>query len=192
MLKSKTQKDEEYLNVLFKLCAEIRPILFTDIDFYTNLSSSECFKNIQILLDNKRYHAVAFIYNIYNRQEDALNIWKEYKILQFLVHCSYFIKHILKLRLTDRIIEDQYFPGLDYLIEELCKLKDHQLVWKYFDWVMKIDETKGVRLFTKRAVDELTSERMRIDTILDNLIKYKVALTLYLEHLIFIKNNKVY
>lgn len=77
------------------------------------------------------------------------------------------------------------------MIEELCKLKDHQLVWKYFDWVMKKDEIKGVQLFTKRAVDELNSERMRIDTILESLVKYKVALTLYLEHLIFTKNNKV-
>ncbi len=77
MLKCKTQKDEDYVNVLFKLCAENRPNLLTDFDFYTNLSSLLCLKNIQILTEFKRYHAIAFIYNIFNRQEDALNIWKE-------------------------------------------------------------------------------------------------------------------
>ncbi len=77
MLKSKTKRDEEYVNVLFKLCAEVRPVLLTDMEFYTNLSSAHCLKNIQILANYRRHHAIAFIYNIFNRQEDALNIWKE-------------------------------------------------------------------------------------------------------------------
>lgn len=60
------------------------------------------------------------------------------------------------------------------------------------DWIMNTDRIKGVRIFTQRAADELASERMRPDTIIDYLTNYKEALTLYLEYLIYEKNIKVF
>ena len=72
----------------------------------------------------------------------------------------------------------------------LTKLKDHQLVWKHLDWAMNKNEVKAVEIFTRRSADELTSERMRIDLILDYLKNYKTAMIIYLEYLVFQKNIK--
>ena len=56
---------------------------------------------------------------------------------------------------------------------------------------MNINQIKATRIFTQRASDELTSERMRPDTIIDYLMNYKEALVIYLEYLIYEKNIKV-
>ncbi len=76
------------------------------------------------------------------------------------------------------------------MVKQLAKLKDHQLVWKHVDWAMNKDQSKAVEIFTERSVDELSSERMRTDIVLENLLGYKTALSLYLEHVIFVKNVK--
>ena len=59
------------------------------------------------------------------------------------------------------------------------------------DWIMNLDQVNGVKVFTGRASDELTSERMRPDVIIDYLSNFKEALTIYLEYLIYEKNIKV-
>lgn len=86
---------------------------------------------------------------------------------------------------------DEYFPGFEFFIEQLSACKNHQSVWKYVDWAMSVDQGKAVEIFTKRSLDELTSERMRIDIILENLEKYKHALLIYLDFLVNTKNIKV-
>lgn len=86
---------------------------------------------------------------------------------------------------------DETFPGFGFMIEQLAKCKDHQLVWTYVDWAMAIDERQAVEIFTKRAGDELVSERMRTETIVESLEKYPEAMCLYLEHLVNVKNLKV-
>ncbi len=88
-------------------------------------------------------------------------------------------------------MSDDNFPGLEFFIEQLAKCRDHQLVWKYVDWAMQADQMLAVEIFTKRSADELTSERMRVDVVLDSLQNYKLALTIYLEFLINVKNIKV-
>ncbi len=86
---------------------------------------------------------------------------------------------------------DENFPGFKFVIEQLAKCRDHQLVWKYVDWAMQVDQALAVEIFTKRSSDELASERMRVDVVLDNLQNYRLALTIYLEFLINVKNIKV-
>jgi vacuolar protein sorting-associated protein 3 len=97
----------------------------------------------------------------------------------------------LPLSLCDGDLVDEYFPGFDFIVEKLAQLNDHQLVWQYVDWAMSKQQSKAVEIFTKRANDELTSERMRTETILEYLQNYKEALAVYLEHLIYKKNIKV-
>jgi len=53
------------------------------------------------------------------------------------------------------------------------------------------DQKKGVEIFTKRSSDELVSERMRAEVILENIQIYRDALAYYLEFLIYTKNVKV-
>lgn len=77
------------------------------------------------------------------------------------------------------------------MIEQLSKCKNHQLVWTYVDWAMGMDQKLAVGIFTKRATDELVSERMRVEAIVESLEKYPDALCLYLEHLVNVRNMKV-
>lgn len=77
------------------------------------------------------------------------------------------------------------------MIENLSKCKDHQLVWTYVDWAMGVDQKQAVEIFTKRSGDELVSERMRVETIVESLEKYPDAFCLYLEYLVNVKNLKV-
>ena len=93
----------------------------------------------------------------------------------------------------DKKISDKHFPGFKFIVEQLSKCKDHQLVWSYVDWSMKIDQLEAVEIFTKRSSDELASERMRPEFVLENLENqnYVDALTIYLEYLIHFKNIKV-
>lgn len=53
------------------------------------------------------------------------------------------------------------------------------------------DETKAIEIFIKRPKDELASERLRPDLIIDRLANYEVALVIFLEFLVFNKSIMV-
>lgn len=95
------------------------------------------------------------------------------------------------LRLTDGQLNDESFPGFDFVVETLSKLEDMQIIWKYADWSMKVDQVKAVKIFTHRPSDELTNPRNRAENILDYLKNYKKALIIYLEHLVSTKHSQV-
>lgn len=171
MIKSKTvTKNQEYISVLLTLCCQLRNDLINSIDFYSALPIKFCLLSIDILKNAKKYHAMALVKRLAGDYEEAFEIWKD---------------------LIEKKIEDSDFPGFDYFIDVLSKCNDHQIVWKYVDWAMKIDQTKAIRIFTNRENDELNSERMRIQVILENLSKYQTALFIYLDFLVNIKNLKV-
>ena len=86
LLKSKFQRTEESVNILFKLCAENRPKLLNEIDFYKALPSSYCLQNIQTLNEHKRYHSMALIYHLMNKNEEAFSIWKKYDESHFYLN----------------------------------------------------------------------------------------------------------
>lgn len=95
------------------------------------------------------------------------------------------------LSLCEGKLVDENFPGFGIMIEQLSKCKDHQLVWQYVDWAMSVDQKLAVEIFTKRAGDELMSERMRVEAIAESIEKYPDAFCLYLEYLVQVKNMKV-
>ena len=68
-------KTDEYVMILFKLCADCKSNLLDQIDFYTNLPLKFCLKNVNIIQDKQRHHSVALVYHLLNQNEDALNIW---------------------------------------------------------------------------------------------------------------------
>lgn len=171
MIKSKTvTKNEEYTSVLLILCSELRNDLINSIDFYTALPIKFCLLSIDILKKAKKFHAVAMVKQLAGDFDESFKIWKD---------------------LVDLKIEDSDFPGFDYFIDVLSKCTDYQVLWSYVDWAMEIDQTKAVGIFTNRENDELNSERMRIETILENLSKYQTALFIYLDFLVNTKNLKV-
>ena len=89
------------------------------------------------------------------------------------------------------MLSDEYFPGFDYVVKQLSTLKDHQLLLSYIDWAMNIDQEKAVEIFTKRPTNELASERLRPDVIIERLVNYKEALVIFLEYLVYNKNIMV-
>jgi hypothetical protein len=77
MLESKATKNQEYVQILLKLCIDHKPFLLNNEEFYSNLPISTVMENIQILQDHHLYHSVALINSFSNRIENALSIWKE-------------------------------------------------------------------------------------------------------------------
>ena len=47
------------------------------------------------------------------------------------------------------------------------------------------------QIFTERPEDEVESEKLRPDAVADYLVKFPLAMRLYLEYLVFERNTKV-
>ncbi|XP_063956642.1 transforming growth factor-beta receptor-associated protein 1-like isoform X1 [Lytechinus pictus] len=117
-----------------------------------------------------RHHALALLHKYQGDSEQAMVIWS---------------------RLVDGDIADETFPGLGYVIDFLSSLSDHELVWRYVDWVMRKEPENATKIFTDRPENEPVSERMRPDVIIDYLHAYPTAVIRYLEHLVFVKKMEV-
>jgi hypothetical protein len=196
MLKSKrVVKDEEFVSILFRLCIFCNDPSLNKIDFFSTLPVNFCLQNIHILNENKRFHSVAVIYYLVDQYDSAFEIWKKLEPLKlfvsFLIICSISLFYVFLNSICDKKLVDEHFPGFTFFVDQLAKCRDHQLVWKYVDWAMQVDQAVAVEVFTKRSTDELASERMRVDNVLDCLQNYKLALTIYLEFIIHVKNIKV-
>ncbi len=77
MMKNKTAKNEEYISVLIKLCAECRPDLISDDNFLKTLPLSFCLPCVPTLRSFNRHHSAALIYSLINQNEEAFEIWKK-------------------------------------------------------------------------------------------------------------------
>ena len=171
MIKSKISvRNQDYITAIFKLCIQYKPEHLSRIEFLNQLPLQYLWSNIELLQTSKLFHSEALIYILTKKTEEAFLIWKS---------------------LCEGSLEDKYFPGFLFVIEQLTKLNNYQLLWQNMDWIMNLDQVNGVKVFTGRASDELTSERMRPDVIIDYLSNFKEALTIYLEYLIYEKNIKV-
>ncbi|KAF4527983.1 hypothetical protein B566_EDAN016638 [Ephemera danica] len=69
---------------------------------------------------------------------------------------------------------------------QICT-KDVDLLWRYADFILKQDQLKGVQIFTNRFHNELDSDKLKQEVILEFLQHYPQALMLYLEHLVLEK-----
>ena len=72
-------RDHTFVNVLFRLCAEVNADLLCSAEFEREqLPESECMDNVSVLRDQHgRNHAAALVYARFGRHEEALAIWKE-------------------------------------------------------------------------------------------------------------------
>jgi hypothetical protein len=166
-------EDDLFVLILFKLCAEIRPLLLNDVNFLSKLSIKSCIKNVNILSDLNFHHAVGLIYYLNDQNEEAFQLWTQL--------CDDGDKK-----------SDPNFPGFDFIVNHLKKLADHKLVWKYVDWCMRKDQIKAVEIFTKRNDEEEEHlDTMRLEKIVEYLQEYDEALRIYLEYLILHKKIKV-
>ena len=60
-------------------------------------------------------------------------------------------------------------------MEYLSNLGYHELVMKYAKWALERDELKAVTIFTKRPLDEIHSEIISFENILNLLNNYQFA-----------------
>ncbi|XP_070566294.1 transforming growth factor-beta receptor-associated protein 1-like isoform X2 [Ptychodera flava] len=155
---------EEVDTALLKLYAEINaPELVELISSDNGCVFENC---IETLNKYGRYFALGLLYKYHGDFEKALQIWTE---------------------IVDGKREDTSFPGLEFVVDFLASLSDHELVWRYVDWAIKKDELLGIKIFTDRPKNEVPSERLRPDDIIDYLHRYPRAVIRYLEYLVFTK-----
>ncbi|KAK6191375.1 hypothetical protein SNE40_003084 [Patella caerulea] len=139
--------------------AELIPLLVSD----TSCELADC---VEYLERYQRHHALALLHKYHGENEKALHIWT---------------------RLVNGEIQDKSFQGLEFVVEFLANLNDHELVWKYLDWVLEKNEEFGVQILTQRPANEVQSERLRPDAVIDYLHRFPLAVVTYLEYLVFQK-----
>ncbi|CAG5123927.1 unnamed protein product [Candidula unifasciata] len=147
---------------LLKLYAESAPEKLSElISVDTGCDLNDC---VEWLEKYQRLHALGLLYQHHGEYDRALTVWT---------------------RLVDSNQSDPSFPGLEFVVEFLASLPDHELLWKYVDWVLEKDEELGVRIFTDRPANEAVSERLRPETVVDYLHRFPRAVITYLEYLVF-------
>ncbi|XP_055901147.1 transforming growth factor-beta receptor-associated protein 1-like [Biomphalaria glabrata] len=147
---------------LLKLYAELMPEKLSElISVDTGCDLGDC---VEWLEKYNRLHALGLLYQRHGESDKALGVWT---------------------RLVDSQTSDPSFPGLDFVVDFLANLTDHELLWKYVDWILEKDEELGVRIFTDRPTSEAQSERLRPEMVIDYLHRFPKAIITYLEYLIF-------
>ncbi|KAH9518827.1 transforming growth factor, beta receptor associated protein 1 [Bulinus truncatus] len=147
---------------LLKLYAESVPEQLTElISVDTGCDLGDC---VEWLEKYNRLHALGLLYQRHGESDKALGVWT---------------------RLVDSNTSDPSFPGLEFVVDFLANLPDHELLWKYVDWILEKDEELGVRIFTDRPANEAQSERLRPEMVIDYLHRFPKAIITYLEYLIF-------
>ncbi|XP_077979032.1 transforming growth factor-beta receptor-associated protein 1-like [Glandiceps talaboti] len=155
---------EEVDTALLKLYSEINAPELSDLIASENgCMFEDCVGTLQ---KHQRYYALGSLYKYHGDSDKALQLWTG---------------------IVDGQYKDPSFPGVDFIVDFLAKLSDHELIWRYVDWVMQKDELSGVKIFTERPPGESPSERLRSDDIIDYLHKYPGAVIRYLEYLVFMK-----
>ncbi|CAG2062050.1 unnamed protein product [Timema podura] len=103
-------------------------------------------------------------------------------------------EHDKALELWTKIIKGEYkddsFRGLTFFIECLANLQDHELVWRYAEFVLSQNEELGVVIFTLRS-DEDQKSQFKPDDIVDFLQNFPKAVIIYLEYLVLDKKCHV-
>lgn len=78
MIKSKPIiRNQDYVNLLFKLCTEFKPEQLSRVEFFNQLPLQYCLPNIPLLKSFNLSHSTALIYRLSNQNEEAFAIWKE-------------------------------------------------------------------------------------------------------------------
>lgn len=116
----------------------------------------------------KKYFALGLLYHYNGQNEAALQLW---------------------VKIVDGQLQDATRSDLfEYIVDFLSFCSNHELVWKYTDWVLQRSEEVGIQIFTRRPLDENQTTCMNPDDIVNYLHKYKKAIVVYLEHLVFERN----
>ncbi|XP_074660647.1 transforming growth factor-beta receptor-associated protein 1-like [Tubulanus polymorphus] len=153
---------KEVDSALLKLYAEMESpelIALIATEHACDMKDSE-----QYLISFGRFNALGLMYRFQGNYDRAMQVWA---------------------KIVDGEYSDESFLGLDFIIEFLANLEDHEVVWKYADWVLDKDENKGVKIFTERPASETGGDKLQPDAVIDYLHRFPSAVIEYLEYLVF-------
>ncbi|XP_067889921.1 transforming growth factor-beta receptor-associated protein 1 homolog isoform X2 [Heterodontus francisci] len=154
---------EDIDTALLKLYAEANHDSLLDL----LVSENSCLlvDSVLWLEKHKKYFALGLLYHYNGQNESALQLW---------------------VKIVDGQLQDTTRSDLfEYIVDFLSFCSNHELVWKYADWALQKNEEVGIQIFTRRPLDENETSRMNPDDIVNYLHKYKKAVVVYLEHLVF-------
>ncbi|XP_015670729.1 transforming growth factor-beta receptor-associated protein 1 [Protobothrops mucrosquamatus] len=119
---------------------------------------------------HKKFFALGLLYHSNGQDAAALQLWIQ----------------IVNGEIQDSTRTDLY----DYIVDFLTSCSDHELVWKYAEWILEHNEEVGVYIFTKRPVEDQEKNSFNPDDVIKCLKKYPVSLVKYLEYLVLEKRIK--
>ncbi|XP_067842301.1 transforming growth factor-beta receptor-associated protein 1 homolog isoform X2 [Heptranchias perlo] len=157
---------EDIDTALLKLYAEANHDSLLDL----LVSENSCLlvDSIPWLEKHKKYFALGLLYHYNGQNEAALQLW---------------------VKIVDGQLQDTTRSDLfEYIVDFLSFCSNRELVWRYADWALQKNEEIGIQIFTRRPLDENQTSRMNPDDIVNYLHKYKKAVVIYLEHLVFERN----
>lgn len=110
-----------------------------------------------------KYFALGLLYHYNSQDSTAIQLW---------------------IRVVDGDLQDLTRSDLyEYIVDFLSTASNIDLVWKYADWAVRKDPTKGVHIFTRRPASKDQSQ-LNPDDVITYLGKHSQALILYLEYLV--------
>lgn len=112
---------------------------------------------------SKCYHALALLHRHACDHDKALKVWAK------IISGEY---------------KDDRFHGLEFFVECLVNLKEPEFLWRYADFVLSRDQEVGVGIFTLQSAQDVNSDALKPDTIVNYLHQYPKAVVKYLEHLV--------
>nr|XP_003218817.1 PREDICTED: transforming growth factor-beta receptor-associated protein 1 [Anolis carolinensis] len=119
---------------------------------------------------HKKFFALGLLYHSNSQDAAALQLWVK----------------IVNGDIQDSTRTDLY----DYIVDFLTSCSDHELVWKYAEWVLQRSEEVGVYIFTKRPLEEEPNNSFNPDDVISCLNKYPISLVKYLEFLVLERRIK--
>ncbi|XP_053240222.1 transforming growth factor-beta receptor-associated protein 1 isoform X3 [Podarcis raffonei] len=119
---------------------------------------------------HKKFFALGLLYHANGQDAAALQLWVK----------------IVNGDIQDSTRTDLY----EYIVDFLTSCTDHELVWKYAEWVLQRSEEVGVYIFTRRPLEEEQKNSFNPDDVISCLNKYPVSLVKYLEFLVLERRVK--
>ncbi|XP_072850624.2 transforming growth factor-beta receptor-associated protein 1 isoform X2 [Pogona vitticeps] len=119
---------------------------------------------------HRKFFALGLLYHSNGQDAAALQLWVK----------------IVNGDIQDSTRTDLY----DYIVDFLTSCPDHELVWKYAEWVLQRSEEVGVYIFTKRPLEEEQRNSFNPDDVIRCLNKFPISLVKYLEFLVLERGIK--
>ncbi|XP_077199703.1 transforming growth factor-beta receptor-associated protein 1 isoform X2 [Paroedura picta] len=113
---------------------------------------------------HKKYFALGLLYHSNGQDAAALQLW---------------------VKIANGDIQDSTRTDLyEYIVDFLTSCSDHELVWKYAEWLLQRSEETGVYIFTRRPEEGGQENSFNPDDVMNCLNKYPKSLVKYLEFLV--------